>query len=130
MCHRHCFDIRAGEYLNTHRHTALVLYLGFDGLTSLYLVSGLFGLFQGGIVAMYPVIVREYFPPREAAFRTGIALMFALFGMALGGWMSGAIFDFAGSYRAAFINGLAWNLVNATTVVWLLMRPRRRMATA
>jgi MFS family permease len=113
---------------------ALVLYLGFDGLTSLYLVSGLFGLFQGGIVAMYPVIVREYFPPREAAFRTGIALMFALFGMALGGWMSGAIFDFTGSYQAAFVNGVLWNLLNIVIVGWLLLRSRGgiggRLATA
>jgi len=113
---------------------ALVLYLGFDGLTSLYVVSGLFGLFQGGIVAMYPVIVREYFPPREAAFRTGIALMFALFGMALGGWMSGAIFDLTGSYRAAFINGAVWNVLNIVIVGWLLLRSRSgiggRLATA
>ena len=113
---------------------ALVLYLGFDGLTSLYVVSGLFGLFQGGIVAMYPVIVREYFPPREAAFRTGIALMFALFGMALGGWMSGAIFDLTGSYRAAFINGAVWNVLNIAIVGWLLLRSRSgiggRLATA
>src|SRR5262249_31680678 len=101
---------------------ALGLYLGSDGLTSLYVVSRLFGLFQGGIVAMYPVIVREYFPPREAAFRTGIALMFALFGMALGGWMSGAIFDLTGSYRAAFINGVLWNLLNIAIVGWLLLR--------
>ena len=81
---------------------ALLLYLGFNGLTSLYIVSALFGLFQGGIIPMYAVIVREYFPPKDAGVRTGVALMFALFGMALGGWMSGAIFDLTGSYRAAF----------------------------
>ena len=63
---------------------ALLLYLGFNGLTSLYVVSALFGLFQGGIIPMYAVIVREYFPPKEAGTRVGIALMFALFGMALG----------------------------------------------
>jgi len=40
---------------------ALVLYLFFDGLTSLYVVSALFGLFQGGIVASYAIIIREYF---------------------------------------------------------------------
>jgi MFS family permease len=109
---------------------ALVLYLLFDGLVSLYVISGLFGLFQGGIVPMYALIVRHYFPPQEAGMRVGIVLMATLLGMALGGWMSGAIFDFAGSYRAAFINGLAWNLLNAATVLWLLMRPRRRMAAA
>ena len=113
---------------------ALLLYLGFNGLTSLYIVSGLFGLFQGGIIPMYAVIVREYFPPKDAGVRTGIALMFALFGMALGGWMSGAIFDLTGSYRAAFLNGFLWNLLNLAIVGWLLLRARAglsgRLATA
>ena len=109
---------------------ALVLYLFFDGLTSLYVVSALFGLFQGGIVAMYAVIVREYFPPQEAGTRLGIVLMATLLGMALGGWMSGVIFDLTGSYRAAFVNGLLWNLVNVSIAIWLLMRPGRRLARA
>jgi MFS family permease len=103
---------------------ALLLYLGFNGLTSLYVVSALFGLFQGGIIPMYAVIVREYFPPKDAGVRTGIALMFALFGMALGGWMSGAIFDLTGSYRAAFANGFLWNLLNIAIIGWLLIRSR------
>ena len=107
---------------------ALLLYLGFNGLTSLYVVSAIFGLFQGGIIPMYAVIVREYFSPQEAGTRVGIALMFALFGMALGGWMSGAIFDLAGSYRAAFANGFLWNLLNIAIVGWLLIRSRTWMA--
>jgi MFS family permease len=105
---------------------ALLLYLGFNGLASLYVVSALFGLFQGGIVAMYPVIVREYFPASEAGVRVGVALMFPLLGMALGGWMSGAIFDLTGSYRAAFANGFLWNLLNIAIVGWLLLRSRAR----
>ncbi len=99
---------------------ALLLFLPFDGLAPLYLISALFGLFQGGIVPSYAIIVREYFPPREAGTRVGTVLMATVFGMALGGWMSGAIFDLTGSYRAAFINGLAWNLVNLTIVLWLM----------
>ncbi len=109
---------------------ALLLYLFFDGLTSLYVISALFGLFQGGIVPSYAIIVREYFPPREAATRIGLVIMATLFGMALGGWMSGAIFDYAGSYRAAFANGLAWNLLNVTVATWLLLRSGRKMAFA
>jgi MFS family permease len=109
---------------------ALFLYLLFDGLASLYVISALFGLFQGGIVPMYAIIVREYFSPGEAGTRLGIVLMATLFGMALGGWMSGLIFDLTGSYRAAFANGLAWNLVNALIALWLLMRPRPRVAPA
>jgi MFS family permease len=107
---------------------ALFLYLVFDGLVSLYIISGLFGLFQGGIVPMYAIIVREYFPPREAATRLGVVLFATLFGMALGGWMSGAIFDLTGSYQAAFANGMAWNLLNVCIVTWLLLRRNARRA--
>ncbi len=96
------------------------LLLPFNGLVSLYVVSAMFGLFQGGIVPAYAIIVREYFPPREAGVRTGIVLMATLFGMALGGWVSGLIFDLTGSYHAAFINGIGWNLLNLTIALWLL----------
>ena len=105
--------------------TALFLYLFFDGLTSLYVISALFGLFQGGIVPSYAIIVREYFSPREAGTRIGLVLMATLLGMALGGWMSGAIFDFTGSYQAAFLNGLGWNLLNVSIATWLLLRVAR-----
>jgi MFS family permease len=104
---------------------ALLLYFLFDGLTSLYVISALFGLFQGGIVPSYAIIVREYFPSREAGTRIGLVIMATLFGMALGGWMSGAIFDYSGSYRAAFANGIGWNLLNVTIATWLLFRTGR-----
>ncbi len=104
---------------------ALLLFLPFDGLVSLYVVAGLFGLFQGGIVPAYALIVREHFSPREAGARVGTVLMATLFGMALGGWMSGAVFDLTGSYRAAFMNGIAWNLLNVSIVLFLLYRVRR-----
>ena len=109
---------------------ALFLYLLFDGLFSLYVISALFGLFQGGIVPMYAVIVREYFSPKQAGTRVGLVIMATLFGMAFGGWMSGKIFDLAGSYQAAFVNGLGWNLVNVSIMVWLLLRSRRAPAFA
>src|SRR5690242_14214825 len=111
---------------------ALFLYLWFDGLVSLYIISALFGLFQGGIVPSYAIIVRQYFSPREAATRVGLVLLATLLGMALGGWMSGALFDLTGSYRAAFVNGLIWNLLNVSIALWLLQRSRHRgrLATA
>jgi len=108
---------------STLQGVALLLYLFFDGLVSLYVISALFGLFQGGIVPMYAIIVRQYFSPQEAGTRLGIVLMATLFGMALGGWMSGVIFDLTGSYEAAFANGLIWNLVNVSIALWLLTRP-------
>jgi len=101
---------------------ALVMFLPFDGLVSLYLVSALFGLFQGGIVPSYAIIVRELYSPREAGTRVGAVLTATMFGMALGGWMSGAIFDFTGSYDAAFLNGIAWNLLNVGIVLLLMYR--------
>jgi MFS family permease len=104
---------------------ALLMFLVSDGVSSLYVVSILFGLFQGGIVPSYALIVREHFTPKEAGARVGTVLMATMFGMALGGWMSGAIFDWTGSYRAAFLNGIAWNLLNVSIVVWLLVRVRR-----
>jgi MFS family permease len=105
---------------------ALLLFLPFDGLVSLYVIAGLFGLFQGGIVPAYAMVVREYFSPSEAGARVGSVLMATLFGMALGGWMSGAVFDLTGSYRAAFLNGVLWNLVNVSIVGWLLRQQMRR----
>jgi MFS family permease len=106
---------------------ALLLFLPFTGLVSLYVVAGLFGLFQGGIVPAYALIVREHFSPKEAGARVGTILMATLFGMALGGWMSGAVFDLTGSYRAAFINGIAWNFLNVAIVGFLLYRASRLM---
>jgi MFS family permease len=97
---------------------------------SLYVISALFGLFQGGLVSTYPIIIREFFDRAEAGARVATVIMATLFGMALGGWMSGAIFDVTGSYRAAFLNGSAWNLVNVSIVVWLLRRSIRPRAFA
>jgi MFS family permease len=111
--------------------TALLLFLPFKGIVSLYVISALFGLFQGGLVPSYPIVVREYFSPQEAGVRTGTVLMATLFGMALGGWLPGWIFDLTGSYRAAFANGIAWNLVTTTIALLLLSRARRlRIRTA
>ena len=103
---------------------ALLFYLPFDGLMSLYAVSLLFGLSQGGIVPSYAIIVREYLPAREAGRRVGIVIMATVVGMAVGGWLSGWIYDVTGSYRAAFVNGIAWNLVNISIMAGLLWRTR------
>ena len=103
---------------------ALLLFLPFDGLVSLYLISALFGMVQGGIVPSYAIIVREHFPAAEAGARVGTVLMATLLGMALGGWMSGKVFDMTGSYQAAFVNGIGWNLLNLSIALFLLGRWR------
>ena len=101
---------------------ALFFFLPFRGLTAMYIVSALFGLFQGGLVPCYAMIVREYFKPSEAGMRMGLIIMATLVGMALGGWLSGAIYDWTRSYTAAFVNGIAWNFVNIGIVIYLLSK--------
>ncbi len=102
--------------------TALSLYLFFTSLPSLYVVAALFGLFQGGLVPSYAIIIRENFPANQTGGRVGLVMMMTLLGMALGGWMSGVIFDATGSYRAAFANGVAWNAGNLLIALFLLSR--------
>ena len=111
---------------------ALFLYLPTSGLASLYIVSLVFGLSQGGIVPSYAIIVREYLPPREAGARVGLVMMSTIAGMAIGGWMSGELYDLTGSYMAAFLNGVAWNALNLGIALWLLFgrRPGRHALAA
>jgi len=110
--------------------SALVLYLFFDGLASLYVISAMFGLFQGGIVPSYAIIVREAMPAAEAATRVGIVIFASVLGMSFGGWVSGVIFDATGSYAAAFLNGVLWNALNIAIMTALLIRARQQLAMA
>ncbi len=103
----------------------LFLFLPFDGLYHLYLVSAFFGLAQGGIVPSYALIVRDYFPAKEAGTRVSLVLMMTVAGMALGGWMSGEIQASTGDYEAAFFNGIIFNLVNMSIAGWLLINRLR-----
>jgi MFS family permease len=105
---------------------ALMLYLYFNGLTSLFVVSAIFGLFQGGIVPMYAVICRELLAPRQAGAVIGLVVSATIFGMAFGGYFSGVIFDLTSSYRMAFLNGVLWNALNFAIVAWLFWRRLRR----
>ena len=50
--------------------------------------------------------------------------MSTIVGMAIGGWMSGEIYDYTGSYAMAFINGIAFNVVNMSLALWLLLSRR------
>lgn len=109
---------------------ALLLYIPYDGLASLYLVSLIFGLSQGGIVSSYAIVVREYLPAREAGRRVGAVITATIVGMAIGGWMSGWIYDLTASYQAAFLNGIAWNLLNIAMIVLILLKSGRPRGTA
>ncbi|WP_170769514.1 CynX/NimT family MFS transporter [Ruegeria lacuscaerulensis] len=105
---------------------ALFLFLPYDGMVSLYIISLMFGLAQGGIVPSYALVVREYMPPQEAGARVGFVMMMTIMGMALGGWMSGWIYDVTGNYQLAFINGILWNGLNIAILLMLLKRSRPR----
>ena len=114
----------AGSFLQM---VALLFYIPFDGLASLYVVSAVFGLSQGGIVPSYALIIRDHFPAREAGTRISMVLTATVFGMALGGWMSGEIYDYTGSYTAAFLNGVAWNVLNLGIALWILFMRKPRV---
>ena len=103
---------------------ALLFYLPFDGLMSLYAISLMFGLAQGGIVPSYAIIVREYMPAKVAAQRVGFLIMMTIAGMAFGGWSSGWIFDLTGSYQSAFIHGIAWNIINVGIMMLILFHTK------
>lgn len=109
---------------------ALTLFLPFDGVVSLFIIAGLFGLFQGGIVPAYAIVIREYFPITNMGNRIGTVIFGTLAGMAFGGWISGKLFDLTGTYAAAFLNGIAWNLLNLTICIWLYSRTRRHIPHA
>lgn len=109
---------------STMQAIALALYLPFDGLVALYIISATFGMAQGGLVPSYAVIIRELFPAREAGLRVSLAISTTL--ASLGGWLTGAIYDRTGSYAAALFNSIAWNIVNMAIVFWLLQQMRGR----
>ncbi|MEQ1647108.1 MAG: MFS transporter [Hyphomicrobiaceae bacterium] len=111
---------------STLQALALMLYLPFTSLSGLYVVSALFGLAQGGIVPSYAVIIREHMGSAGTATRISLVLMATVAGMALGGWLSGIIFDLTGSYRLAFVHGAAWNVLNLGIALFLFSRAHPR----
>ena len=109
---------------------ALFLYLPSGGMVSLYVVSLVFGLSQGGIVPSYALVVREYMPAKEAGARVGFVMMATILAMALGGWLSGLTYDLSGSYTLAFLNGIIWNSANIAVIIWLILRSRASMSAS
>lgn len=98
-------------------------------LTLIYLVAALFGLGYGGVLPTYPVIVREFLPGRSAGRRTATVILFAGFGMGVGAWMGGALFDLTGSYKLAFLLGTACNIGNLIIIGNLIRLQRRGRLT-
>ena len=98
----------------------LCVFLAADSLTMLYATSIAFGLVQGGIVPSYAMIVRTFFPASQAGWRIGSVFLFTICGMALGGWMAGAIYDATGSYTWSYVNAIAFNMMNLIIAASLL----------
>ena len=101
---------------------SLVFFLPFNSQLSLYMVSLMFGLSQGGIVPAYAIIIRKYLPLQQAGVRVGLVLGATIVGMALGGWISGEIFDLTQSYYLAFVNGILWNLLNILAIIYVIFK--------
>ena len=99
----------------------LFLFIPFSDLNSLYIVSILFGLSQGGIVPSYALIIRKFLPVNQAAERTGMVIFTTVIGMALGGWSSGKIFDLTNSYALGFLNSVLWNLTNIAIILFIFV---------
>ena len=101
---------------------SLTFFLPFSSEISLYVVSLMFGLSQGGIVPAYAIIIRKYLPIKEAGLRVGLVISATIVGMSLGGWMSGEIFDITSSYYFAFMNGIIWNIFNLIIVIYIIYK--------
>jgi|TARA_B100000768_G_scaffold45099_2_gene43920 MFS family permease len=104
---------------STLQAISLSMFLPFDSQLSLYIVAVFFGLSQGGIVPIYAVIISKFLPSNEVAERVGLIIFATVIGMSLGGWLSGEIYDYTNSYKLAFLNGIFWNVINLSIMIYL-----------
>jgi MFS family permease len=72
-------------------------------LGEFYAVAAVFGLIYGGIMPLYAVIAREYFPMRIMGTVLGASTIFSSAGMALGPAVGGWIYDTTGGYGWLYI---------------------------
>ena len=114
---------------STLQMLTLILFIPFNTLTGLYVVSILFGLSQGGIVPSYALIVKKYLPNKDAAERIGLIIFFTIIGMSIGGWMSGKIYDFTNSYTLGFLNSILWNLINVMIIFYIFISFKKSKIT-
>ncbi len=107
---------------STLQAISLSMFLPFNSQLSLYIVSICFGLSQGGIVPIYAVIISKFLPENEVAERVGLLIFATIVGMSLGGWLSGEIYDYTNSYQMAFLNGIFWNIINLSIIIYLFFK--------
>ena len=95
-----------------------------DNLIGLYLIGIIFGIGYGGILPLYPVVIRDHLSSVGIGRRIAVVIFFGGMGMALGGWFGGFLFDLSGSYVLAFMLGAGANAINLMIVGMLLLRLR------
>jgi MFS family permease len=106
--------------------SALIGFLLTQNEAGLFAVSAAFGLGFSGIIPAYVLALRELYPASEASWRVPTLLLCSGSGMAAGGWLAGAVYDYAGFYAAAFATGIVFNLANLLVVGTLVFRHSRR----
>jgi MFS family permease len=109
---------------------AMIAFLLTQSEAGLFTVAAAFGLGFSGIIPAYVLALRELFPASEASWRIPTLLLFSGGGMALGGWLAGALYDHFGYYAPAFAAGIGSNILNFIVVGTLVMRGRMREAYA
>jgi MFS family permease len=100
----------------------LIAFLTGNSLVFLYGISIAFGLSQGGIVPSYTIILRAFFPPKQAGWRISTSFLFTVAGMAFGGWIAGLLYDLTGSYTVSFLNAIGFNILNLWVAASLLKK--------
>jgi MFS family permease len=108
-------------------------FAGLDGLPALYTVAILFGLAYGGVLPSYAIVVREMIPAHRVGTALGLVFFFGNIGMATGGWLGGAVYDWSGGYNASFAAGALSGMVNLIVVgslIWWLGQRRAALAGA
>jgi len=97
-------------------------------LGEFYAVAAIFGLAYGGVMPLYAVIAREYFPMRIMGTVFGAATMISALGMALGPAIGGWIFDTTGGYGLLYIGSLGIGIGAAAIALVFPPAPSGRSA--
>jgi predicted MFS family arabinose efflux permease len=105
--------------------TSMTGFLLTQNEAGLFAVAATFGLGFSGIIPAYVVAIRELFPTAEASWRVPTVLLFTGSGMALGGWLAGAIYDWVGFYAIAFANGIVFNAAHIVVIGSLVLHQGR-----
>tara|TARA_A100001011_G_scaffold80048_2_gene82970 strand:- start:11936 stop:13129 length:1194 start_codon:yes stop_codon:yes gene_type:complete len=83
-----------------------------DNIIIIYLVAMVFGLSFSAVMASFIVCVRMMVPAKLLARGIAVVGMFGWFGMGLGGWQAGYMFDITGNYNWSFGLGSVAGIIN------------------